>query len=178
MSELQTKLNEVVASLGTAKFDVPTVLVSDIIARQTDDSLNPVVLIDVRSEEERISTIKGSITRAEFEANAEKYADKECVCFCTVGYISGAVACELRRAGHSNVKNMGDGALLGYTLAQTTAGITKPLVDMNGEETNVVHTFMPDLAPLAGEGMVGKSFEDPGAVLAEANKNITAKLGL
>ena len=41
-----------------------------------------------------------------------------------------------------------------------------------------VHTFMPDLAPLAGEGMVAKTFADPGAVLAAANAKIAETLGL
>jgi len=37
---------------------------------------------------------------------------------------------------------------------------------------------MDDLAPLAGEGMIGKSFADPGSVLAQANENIKNTLGL
>lgn len=87
------KLNEVVESLGTAKFEVPTVGRDDILRRL--DAKDPsLVLLDVRSEEERVvGTIPGAITKAEFEAAPERYADKEVVCFCTVGYISGAEAC-------------------------------------------------------------------------------------
>jgi rhodanese-related sulfurtransferase len=173
----QSKLNAVVASLGTAKFEVPSVSVSDIIKR-LDEKDETLVLMDVRSEEERISCIPGSITKAEFEAAPEKYAGKEVVAYCTVGYISGAATCELRRAGHENVKNMGDGAILGYTLAKTTAGVAQPLVTPEGTATNVVHTFMPDLLPLAGEGMVGAAFADPTAVLTAANESIKAKLNL
>jgi hypothetical protein len=92
--------------------------------------------------------------------------------------ISGAKTCELRRAGHQNVKNFGDGALLAYTLALTTKGVTQPLVKLDGTPTNEVHTFMDDLAPLAGEGMQGKSFADPGAMLTAANENIKNTLGL
>lgn len=73
---------------------------------------------------------------------------------------------------------MGDGALLGYTLNQTGKGVTLPLVKLDGTPTNEVHTFMSDLAPLAGEGMVGKNFADPGSILAQANENIKATLGL
>lgn len=58
--ELQKKLDEVVASLGTAKFDVPTISRDEIIARiqSKDPSL---VLLDVRTSEERNTTIAGSI---------------------------------------------------------------------------------------------------------------------
>ncbi len=73
---------------------------------------------------------------------------------------------------------MGDGALLGYTLAATAAGDAAPLVTPAGVATNEVHTFMPGLAPLAGEGMVSKTFEDPGAMLAAANARFKAELGL
>ena len=74
---------------------------------------------------------------------------------------------------------MGDGALLGYTLAETQAGNRSPLVKPDGTATNAVHTFMQDLAPLAGEGMESHSFADPGAVLASFNENfVKGKLGL
>jgi hypothetical protein len=76
------------------------------------------------------------------------------------------------------VKNMGDGALLGFTLRATAAGDATPLVTPAGEKTNEVHTFMPDLAPLAGEGMVSKTFADPGAMLAAANARFKEELGL
>ena len=178
MAELKTKLKDVVDSLGTAKFDVPTVSIVEILQRleAKDESL---VLLDIRSEEETsVSTIPGSISKAEFDANPSKFADKEVVCFCTVGYISGGRTCEYRRKGLTNVKNMGDGALLAYTQAKTAAGITKPLVKPDGSPTNEVHAFMPDLFPLAGEGMIGKSFADPGAVLAAANEKFKETLGL
>ena len=122
--------------------------------------------------------IAGSITKDEFLSNPSAYADKDVVAYCTVGYISGAAACELRRAGHNNVKNFGDGALLAYTLHLTSKGVENPLVKLDGTPTNEVHTFMDDLAPLAGDGMVGKSFADPGSVLSQANENIKNTLGL
>ncbi len=76
----------------------------------------------------------------------------------------------MRNAGHDNVYNMGGGALLGYTLAKTSAGVSKPLVKQDGTATNEVHTFMLALAPLAGEGMVATEFADPPAMLEAANK--------
>ncbi len=92
MGEKQKALLGVVASLGTAKFGVPNVALSNVIERLgKDDSL---VLMDTRSDEERsVSTIAGSITRADFESAPEKFALKEIVCFCTVGYLSAATAC-------------------------------------------------------------------------------------
>ncbi len=92
MDAKQKALLGVVESLGTAKFGVPNVALSNVIERLgKDDSL---VLMDTRSDEERsVSTIAGSITRADFEAAPEKFSQKEIVCFCTVGYLSAATAC-------------------------------------------------------------------------------------
>ena len=53
---------------------------------------------------------------------------------------------ELRRKGFENVKNIGDGALLGFTMALTKAGNQQLLVKPDGTLTNEVHSFMPDLA--------------------------------
>ena len=168
MATPQEQLNATVASLGVAKFNVAdiTVSVTDIIA--TPDAY---VTLDARSEEEMsVGMIPNSITKAEFLADPAQYKSKKVVAYCTVGYISGGCTRELRNAGHDNVYNMGDGALLGYTLAKTTAGVTKPLVKKDGSPTNEVHTFMMALAPLAGEGMVAKEFADPPAMLEAANK--------
>jgi len=107
LTELQQKLDDVVSSLGTAKFDVPTVSRDEIVRRMQskDPSL---VLLDTRTEEERITTIPGSIDvsgepvfsdvavqvpspphldpthmhwcmllSSEFEGNIDKYKDKE-----------------------------------------------------------------------------------------------------
>ena len=60
----------------------------------------------------------------------------------------------------------------------TEKGNKTPLVKLDGTPTNEVHTFMDDLAPLAGDGMTGKSFADPGAMLTAANENIKNSLGL
>jgi rhodanese-related sulfurtransferase len=179
MASIQEQLDGVVASLGTAKFEAPTVSVAEVIRRQAakDDSL---VLLDIRTKEETdVSTIPGAISKAEYDADPARFESKEVVAFCTVGYCSGAVVCQLRRAGATNVKNMGDGALLGFTLARTAAGDSQPLVTPSGSKTNAVHTFMPSLLPLAGEGMTGVSFSDPSAVLANFNETfVKGTLGL
>jgi rhodanese-related sulfurtransferase len=97
MEDKQIALNGVVASLGTSKFEAPEVSIADIKA-------NPekYVLLDVRSEEERaVSTIPGSINKAQFEEDTAKYADKEVVCFCTVGYISAGATCKFSATSSS-----------------------------------------------------------------------------
>ena len=174
----QAQLNATVEGLGTPKFGLEdaTVSVASVIA----DDGSKYVLVDARTDEEmQVGVIPGSITKAAFEVNFEQYKDQEVVTYCTVGYISGACAFELRKQGHSNVRNMGDGALLGYTLAKTAAGVDKPLVKpADGSPTNEVHTFMDALAPLAGEGMVGTSFADPPAMLESANASIKERTGL
>jgi hypothetical protein len=52
----------------------------------------------------------------------------------------------------------------------TASGDALPLVTPDGSKTNEVHTLMPDLLGLAGEGMVGHSFSDPSAVLTNFNE--------
>jgi rhodanese-related sulfurtransferase len=177
LAEKQAQLQATVEGLGTAKFGLANATVS-VAAVIADPS--KFVLMDTRSEEEMaVGMIPGAITKAAFEAEPEKFKEKEVVAYCTVGYISGACAYELRQKGHINVKNMGDGALLGYTLAKTAAGVDKPLVKpADGSATNEVHTFMDALAPLAGDGMVGKSFADPPAMLEAANASIKERTGL
>jgi hypothetical protein len=90
MEEKQKALNGVVASLGTSKFNVPEVSIAEINANPEN-----YVLVDVRSEEEiSVSTIPGSVSKYDFEANPSKYSNKEVVCFCTVGYISAGYTCK------------------------------------------------------------------------------------
>ena len=62
-----------------------------------------------------------------------------------------------------------------YTATTTTTGNMKPLVKADGTPTNEVHTFMLDLGPLAGEGMIAKAFADPPAMLEGANNALKEK---
>ena len=60
IAELQKKLDDVVSSLGTARFDVPTISRDEIIQRM--QARDPsIVLLDIRTDEERSTTIPGSI---------------------------------------------------------------------------------------------------------------------
>lgn len=155
---------------------VPEAPVEEVIKRLEagDPSL---VLLDTRAVEERsVSTIAGSISKEEFEKSPEAYADKEIVTFCTVGYLAGAYACELSRVkGFKNVRNLGDGSLLGWTLAGK--GIVKP---EDGSAADTVHTFLAGLNGLAGDGLKTTNYseDDANARLTKANEHIKEALGL
>ncbi len=138
VEEKKNALKGVVDSLNVSKFGVPEVSIADIIA-----SPNKYVLVDTRTTDERaVSTIPSSISKETYELQKDMYTDKEIVCFCTVGYLSGGYAAQCRKNGQLNVMNMGDGALLGYALAGNS------LVDADGSETKSVHTFMDGLSGL------------------------------
>ena len=60
----------------------------------------PPVLVDVRGDEEReVSTLPGAISQAEFEADPERFAGREVVTYCTIGYRSGRYTEELVEKG-------------------------------------------------------------------------------
>jgi rhodanese-related sulfurtransferase len=77
--------------------------------------------------------IPGAVTKAEYEANAERYADYRIVPYCTVGVRSGAYTRELRERGIDAVNF--DGSILGWV----EEGL--PLVTPDGESTRRVHTW-------------------------------------
>lgn len=101
-----------------------------------------VVLVDVRSEDERkVSGIPGAISKAAFEENEDAYADKTVVTYCTIGYRSGVYAETLRAKG-LDARN-----LRGSILSWVHDG--KVVVDPEGAETKRVHVYGPewDLLP-------------------------------
>src|SRR5688500_7334789 len=62
------------------------------------DAGEPVVLVDVRSAEERaVSTLPGAVPAERVEADPERFRGRELVAYCTIGYRSGEWA-EARRA--------------------------------------------------------------------------------
>ena len=154
-------IRDIVSKLGIAKFrDVPSMKIAD--AMTSAD----VVLVDVRSEEERaVSMIAGAIPREQYEAGAEAYAAKQVVCYDTVGYVAAAYACDRRRKGFSNVVYLEQGGIIGYTLLYPE-GLVKPdgncsiklfsieFIAFKGSKTHDVHTFMQGLGGLCADGMV------------------------
>jgi len=92
------------------------------------------VLVDVRSEMEiNVSVIPGTITKAMYEQNVAKYRGKLVISYCTVGGRSGTYAKQLADKG-VKVKNY-----QGSILKWVDAGL--PLVTLDGEPTNRVHTY-------------------------------------
>lgn len=164
-ADRQASLKQVNTDLGTDKLGVPEVEMAEVV-RRFDAKDSSLVLVDVRSAEERaVSTIPGSVTVASVLANKDAYADKSLVTFCTVGYLAAAAARDLSsQAIGRTVKNLGDGSLLGWTLAG------KPLVKPDGSAATGVHTFMAGLAGLAAPGLETTSFpdEEAGTRLAAA----------
>lgn len=97
-----------------------------------------IILVDVRSEDEiKVSTIKGAITRKEFEAtlnnSPESLKDKKIVSYCTIGERSSEYTIELKKRGLDafNLKE----SILGWSQRQL------PLVDPNGKDTKKVHVY-------------------------------------
>ena len=89
MEEKVEALKKVVSDLGTKKFEVPEIGVDEVIKRLEEND-STLVLLDARSQEERdVSTIQGSITKEAFLADPKAFENKDVVCYCTVGYISG-----------------------------------------------------------------------------------------
>lgn len=102
---------------------------------------NP-VLVDVRTpEEQAVSMIPGAVSRQEFEAHPEKYADRPVVTYCTIGYRSGLYAEELTEAGR-DAYNLA-GSILAWAHAQ------REFVTPDGTPTRRLHVYGKkwDLAP-------------------------------
>lgn len=92
------------------------------------------VVVDVRSDAEvGVSVIPGAITKAKFEKQRDQYTDRLVIPYCTVGGRSGAYAKQLAKDG-VKVKNY-----KGSILKWVDAGL--PLITLEGEPTNRVHTF-------------------------------------
>jgi len=92
------------------------------------------VLVDVRSPKETaVSVIPGAIPKEQFEKNAKQFRDRTVITYCTVGYRSDKYARKLIQQGFT-AKNF-KGSILGWCRAN------QPLVTLQGEATNRVHTY-------------------------------------
>ncbi|WP_231742231.1 rhodanese-like domain-containing protein [Stieleria varia] len=92
------------------------------------------VLVDVRTDKEvSVSIIPGAITKSQFEKNQAKYRGKLVIPYCTVGGRSGSYASQLAGKG-VKVRNY-KGSILKWVDAEL------PLVTLQGQPTNRVHTY-------------------------------------
>lgn len=109
---------------------------AETIAKESGATLAPAdfVLVDVRSDAEvNVSVIPGAITKAQFEKDRRRYADRLVIPYCTVGVRSGAYAKRLAKDG-MKVKNY-----KGSILKWVDAGL--PVRTLQGKPTNRVHTY-------------------------------------
>ena len=102
---------------------------------QSNDSLaDSYVIVDVRSKAESdVSVIPGAITKTEFEQNADQYADKAVITYCTIGFRAGMYAWGLKRKGFNALNYRGS------ILDWCKNGL--PLTTLDGEEIKRVHTY-------------------------------------
>lgn len=103
-----------------------------------------VVFIDARSEAERmVSTLPGAVSEQDYLADPGRFAGKQAVISCTIGYRSGVLVHKLTANGIA-AANLAAG-ILGWLHAGGT------LVDASGAPTKRVHVYGRtwDLAPLA-----------------------------
>lgn len=112
---------------------VETITTSELRLALNSEDASP-VLVDVRSNAERtVSRIPGAITQEEYEADAEHFAGRRVVTYCTVGGRSYLYARNLVAAG-ARATNYRDG-ILGWC----REGL--PLETPDGQATNSVHPY-------------------------------------
>lgn len=103
-----------------------------------------VVFIDARSEAERaVSTLPGAVSEQDYLAAPDRFAGKQAVIYCTIGYRSGVLAQNLAAKGMA-AANLAAG-IVGWLHAGGS------LVEASGAPTRRVHVYGRtwDLAPLA-----------------------------
>ena len=124
--KIEAMISKISAEFVVPEVDVPTA--QRLVAQQG------FVLIDVRAPEEiLVSTIPGSITQQQFEANPNAYKKKKIIAFCTIGYRSSKFARNWNRQGFqiSNLR----GSLLLWTHAN---GL---LINSEGKPTHQMHVY-------------------------------------
>lgn len=121
-----------------SKFECEYITAKEVMARM-GGAERRVVLVDVRGEEERAtSVIAGAMSAEEYESARAGLGPHDCVCYCTIGYRSGQYAEKMSKsATDANAKYYN---LYGSILAWTHEG--GELVDpKTGKSTKKVHTF-------------------------------------
>ncbi len=100
----------------------------------SEEALKSVVLVDVRSDNEtKVSIIPGAITKAQFEAEPEKYKGKTAICYCLSGGRSGKYVKQLKS------KDIPAVDLKGSITGWLEAGL--PLTTLDGKPTKKVNVY-------------------------------------
>lgn len=139
-AERKQRIEELYAGYKKDFPGVPEVSAHEAVTLWREGRLLPV---DVRSPAEQgVSRLPGSITGEQYLADPRRYADKEAVAVCTIGYRSGEFAAKARKRGMP-VRNLA-GGLLAWLHA---GGI---MVDATGHPSKTVHVYGRtwNLAPL------------------------------
>ena len=102
--------------------------------KNTIDSNSKIIIVDVRSvEERRISTIQNSITEETFYQNQDSYKSHRIVAYCTIGYRSAKFIQAIRKKGF-HAMNLAAGILA----CLHVGGV---VIDSSGTETKKVHVY-------------------------------------
>lgn len=134
-------VHEMVEEVGAAFPDVATVSVRELMDLMKTP--NAVVLVDVRTEEERsVSTLPGALSQSDFLSRMHELEGRTVVAYCTIGVRSSRFAREMAERG-VEVAN-----LAGSILAWTHEG--GALMTETGG-TNRLHVYGPSWA-LAADG--------------------------
>lgn len=117
------------------KFPGAPEITAEQLRRDITSGVKPVVLVDVRTEDEQdVSVIKSALRKSEFEARKEEFRQSHVVvAYCTIGYRSGEYV-EKLRADNFDARN-----LRGSVLAWTHAG--GELETRDGAKTRRVHVY-------------------------------------
>jgi rhodanese-related sulfurtransferase len=100
----------------------------------SEEARKSVVLVDVRSDNEtKVSVIPGAITKAQFEADPEKYKGKTAICYCLSGGRSGKYVKQLKAKDAPAVDLKG--SMLGWCEARL------PLTTLDGKPTKRVNVY-------------------------------------
>lgn len=100
----------------------------------SEEALKSLVLVDVRSDNEtKVSIIPGAITKAQFEAEPEKYKGKTAICYCLSGGRSGKYVKQLK------AKDVPAVDLKGSITGWLEAGL--PLTTLDGKPTKKVNVY-------------------------------------
>lgn len=100
----------------------------------SEEALKSIVLVDVRSDNEtKVSVIPGAITKAQFEADPDKYKGKTAICYCLSGGRSGKYVKQLKS------KDVPAVDLKGSMLGWCEAGL--PLTTLDGKPTKRVNVL-------------------------------------
>ncbi len=134
-----TKVPEAAEKLGAdiaAKIAKENQITIDLFKKiqASEEALKSIVLVDVRSDAEtKVSIIPGAITKAQFEAEPEKYKGKTAICYCLSGGRSGKYVKQLKAKDFPAVD------LKGSITGWLEAGL--PLSTLDGKPTKRVNVY-------------------------------------